>query len=72
MFSFTGILVIIQSVLMMLNYIPESPISLIEKGRLLESKKVLLIFNPEDLVDNVFNDYLKLSKRNNFEIRMKS
>jgi TctA family transporter len=44
-FAFTGIAVIIQLISILTNFIPESPMSLIERGRMDEAKAVLAKFN---------------------------
>lgn len=69
MFSFTALTIILQSVLLIFNVIPESPSSLIEAGHLREAKRVLAIFNNADVLDNVFSEYIKQSRRNKFVIR---
>lgn len=69
MFSFTGLTVIAQSLLLIFDVIPESPTSLIEAGNLKQAIKVLAIFNTDSVLDNVFSEYIKLSRRNKFIIR---
>jgi hypothetical protein len=66
MFSFTGITIITQSVFLILNFVPESPVSLIEMGELKEARRVLSMFNSDDVIENVFAEYVNLAKRKNF------
>lgn len=53
LFSFTGVTAILQSALLMFNFIPESPVSLVEKGDLGEARAVIAMFNTPDVVDKV-------------------
>jgi hypothetical protein len=69
MFAFTTITITFQSIMLITNYVPESPMSLIEQGRLKEARDVLSMFNSPHVIDKVFLEYVTLSKKKNYEIR---
>lgn len=55
MFSFTGLTALLLSILLIFNFIPESPVSLVEKGEIEEAKTVIAMFNTPEVVDKVLN-----------------
>jgi hypothetical protein len=56
MVSLNSILIIIQSVLLLINYVPESPNSLIAKNKNEEAREVIGEFILPDFVEQTFKE----------------
>ena len=54
MLSYDSLLIIVQSILLLTNFIPESPSSLIRLNKNEESKKVIALFIIPSEVDSIF------------------
>lgn len=69
LFSFTGLTALVQSILLIVNFIPESPVSLVEKGDIEGAKKVLGMFNTPDVLNKVLQQTIaKVGKNPNEEL----
>ena len=54
MVSINGFFVILQSILLLINYVPESPNSLISKNKYEQAKEVIGLFTLSEYVEQVF------------------
>lgn len=52
-FAFTGLSCIIQVICILTGFIPESPMSLIQKGKMEEAKRILGLFNIPEVLNDV-------------------
>lgn len=59
MFAFTQLTVLIQMILFFTDFIPESPISLLEARQDVKARNVLLMFNTEKVIEEVMKEKWK-------------
>jgi MFS family permease len=55
MVGLNAITIIVQSILLIINYVPESPNSLIAKNRIEEAREVIAQFTVSQYVDSILN-----------------
>lgn len=63
-FAFTGVPIIIQFVCLIVGLVPESPMSLIQNGKMSEAKAVLGRFNVPEVLNDVLAEMIHESKKN--------
>jgi MFS family permease len=56
MVSANALLIIIQSVLLIANFIPESPCSLIRRNRGYQAKEIIALFTKEEFVETAYEE----------------
>jgi hypothetical protein len=58
-FTFTAVPCIIQIIAILTGYLPQSPMSLIQQGKMDEAREVLGLFNTEDVLDDVLAEMIR-------------
>lgn len=51
-FLFSGVAPLIQFFMLVFNFIPESPMSLVEQGRIKEAREIIEMFNVKEVVND--------------------
>lgn len=62
-FGLSGIPCLIQMILLIINYIPESPMSLVQNGKMDEARQVLGMFNIPEVLNDVLAEMIYESKK---------